>query len=105
MSKAAPDGAVDVWVSRLCEVWPRKQYDGSSAPYTSSTKVRSLYERTLKTREANGEELAMCAFLYTQDMAKTKRYVKALATFLGPQKVWLDYLSQARERITHQEAV
>ena len=93
-----------IWVERIKKIWPKKQYDGSSAPHWASTPVAKKFNAILKSKEANGEELAMCAWLYISDLATRKVYFCSLETFLGPKRIWFDYLTEARNRISAQEA-
>ena len=101
----APAGAVSLppeenpWLERAKGVWPKQNYDGSAVPRSSSVEVEKRFVRITKSKEASGEELALCAFLFTETMKTDKHYVCSLETFLGPKKVWLDYLQSARNHI------
>jgi len=91
------------WLTRMREGYPEKQPDGTAAPYSAPGSLIKPFKRTLKENKITPEELAWCVHLYIQRMLGSKRYVKALATVLGPQKVWEPELDEARAMIASQQ--
>lgn len=109
LNKRIPPTAVglsegdSIWHSRLRESWAKNQPDGKAAPYSPPGATEKLFQKILRSKVANGEELAWAGHIYCQRMLESGQYVVALKTFLGPQGFWQAELNEARAMIASQQ--
>lgn len=90
---------VQEWHSRLRGLWPKTQPDGKAAPGSSRAETEKRFASIVRAGTATPEELAWSGHLYVQQKKRDAHYVVSLETFLGPKRIYEEFLEGARAEI------
>ena len=87
---------VQEWHGRLRGLWPKTQPDGKAAPGSSRAETEKRFASIVRAGTATPEELAWAGHLYVQQKKHDAHYVVSLETFLGPKRIYEEFLEGAR---------
>jgi hypothetical protein len=91
---------VQEWHGRLRGLWPKTQPDGKAAPGSSRAETEKRFASIVRAGTATPEELAWAGHLYVQQKKHDAHYVVSLETFLGPKRIYEEFLEGARAEMT-----
>lgn len=101
--KACLSGDDLAWFQKAWERWPSVNgKDKSAVPVSSKAETMKRFQKILKAESITAEVLAYACGIYCLDRERDGIYLKAMQTFLGPQKTYADYLDRAKGAVSRQ---